>query len=57
VGALIEYITTERKDFQPMNVNFGVVAGYDKRQKEAVVRRALDEVAAWKREMDERLGA
>lgn len=57
VGALVEYITTERKDFQPMNVNFGIVAGYEKRQKEAVVRRALDGIAAWKREMDERLGA
>jgi hypothetical protein len=40
-----------------MTVNFGIVAGDDTRQKEAVVRRALDEVAAWKREMDERLGA
>jgi methylenetetrahydrofolate--tRNA-(uracil-5-)-methyltransferase len=47
IGALYRYISTERKDFQPMNVNFGLVEGYDKRRKEQVAARALETVQGW----------
>jgi methylenetetrahydrofolate--tRNA-(uracil-5-)-methyltransferase len=47
IGGLYRYISTERKDFQPMNVNFGLVEGYDKRRKEQVARRALETIKAW----------
>jgi methylenetetrahydrofolate--tRNA-(uracil-5-)-methyltransferase len=56
VGALYRYISTERKDFQPMNVNFGLLEGYDKRQKERVVRQALQTVQAWREKMERDLG-
>jgi methylenetetrahydrofolate--tRNA-(uracil-5-)-methyltransferase len=46
-GALIDYITTENNRFQPMNVNFGLIAGYNKREKKAVVDRALDALRQW----------
>jgi methylenetetrahydrofolate--tRNA-(uracil-5-)-methyltransferase len=46
-GALLQYITTERRDFQPMNVNFGILQDYNKKEKDRVVRRALEAVAAW----------
>jgi methylenetetrahydrofolate--tRNA-(uracil-5-)-methyltransferase len=49
VGALYRYISTERKDFQPMNINFGIVEGYNKRQKEQVAQRALETIDAWKK--------
>ena len=55
VGALYRYIGTERKDYQPMNVNWGLVEGYNKRKKEEVVRRALETVRAWKRRVEEEL--
>ena len=48
VGALLAYVTTPRKDFQPMNVNFGLLANYSKKRKEAVVRNALASIVAWK---------
>jgi methylenetetrahydrofolate--tRNA-(uracil-5-)-methyltransferase len=48
VGALYRYISTERKDFQPMNINFGLLEGYNKRQKEQVAQRALETIDAWK---------
>lgn len=47
MGALYRYISTERKDFQPMNVNFGLLEGYDKRRKEEVAARALETIKAW----------
>jgi methylenetetrahydrofolate--tRNA-(uracil-5-)-methyltransferase len=46
-GALYRYLSTERKDFQPMNINFGLLEDYDKRKKEQVARRALEAAAAW----------
>jgi methylenetetrahydrofolate--tRNA-(uracil-5-)-methyltransferase len=51
IGALYRYISTTRKDFQPMNVNFGLLEGYDKRKKEEVAARALETVAAWGQRM------
>lgn len=46
-GALLEYITTERKDFQPMNINFGILKGYNKRRKNKVVENALELIKKW----------
>jgi hypothetical protein len=35
-----------------MNVNFGLLKGYNKRQKDAVVKNALSAISAWKDETD-----
>ncbi len=48
VGALLHYITTKRKGFQPMNVNFGLLPNYNKKEKELVIERALDSISLWK---------
>lgn len=48
VGSLIAYITEERKEFQPMNINFGLIEGYSKARKEEVVRTALSLIEEWK---------
>ena len=48
VGALLQYITTEREDFQPMNVNFGIVQNYNKKEKDRVIKQALESVDSWK---------
>ena len=55
IGALYRYIGTERKDFQPMNVNFGLLEGYHKRKKEMVAERALTAIARWKERVAEDL--
>jgi methylenetetrahydrofolate--tRNA-(uracil-5-)-methyltransferase len=52
VGALLNYITTENDNFQPMNINFGLVKNYNKREKERVVRNALHAISSWKEEID-----
>jgi methylenetetrahydrofolate--tRNA-(uracil-5-)-methyltransferase len=51
-GALLAYVTTPRKDFQPMNVNFGLLPNYSKKHKESVVRNALAAIVAWKQEIE-----
>lgn len=51
-GALVRYVSTPRKDFQPMNVNFGLLEGYNKKRKEACARRALDDMEAWMKAKD-----
>jgi methylenetetrahydrofolate--tRNA-(uracil-5-)-methyltransferase len=48
IGALANYITTPTKNFQPMNVNFGIVKGYNKKYKEKVIEKALSSVSEWK---------
>jgi methylenetetrahydrofolate--tRNA-(uracil-5-)-methyltransferase len=48
IGALYRYISTPRKNFQPMNVNFGLLEGYNKRQKDAVIARALTSIEDWR---------
>ncbi|OPY00438.1 MAG: Methylenetetrahydrofolate--tRNA-(uracil-5-)-methyltransferase TrmFO [Syntrophorhabdus sp. PtaB.Bin047] len=48
IGALIRYLTTENKNFQPMNINFGLIEGYSKKNKEATVTTALQEIEKWK---------
>ncbi|HEX2928723.1 MAG TPA: methylenetetrahydrofolate--tRNA-(uracil(54)-C(5))-methyltransferase (FADH(2)-oxidizing) TrmFO [Candidatus Binatia bacterium] len=56
LGALLRYITDpERKRFQPMNVNFGLMPPLDvplrkKAKKEMMSRRALADMALWARE-------
>src|SRR6185503_1878940 len=58
LGSLLGYITdTERKRFQPMNVNFGLMPSLNlrlqrKAKKEMMSRRALADMAAWVRETD-----
>lgn len=48
IGALANYITTPTKNFQPMNVNFGIVKGYNKKYKEKVIEKALSSISEWK---------
>ncbi len=55
-GALYRYIGTERKDFQPMNVNFGLLEGYDKRKKDKVAAGALAAIAEWRAGIEKALG-
>ena len=55
VGALLQYITTETNNFQPMNVNFGLFKDYRKREKEKTVNRALQSIALWKKTVDEEM--
>jgi methylenetetrahydrofolate--tRNA-(uracil-5-)-methyltransferase len=56
VGALLHYITTENDNFQPMNINFGLVKNYKKREKDRVVKNALHVISAWKEEIKEQWG-
>jgi methylenetetrahydrofolate--tRNA-(uracil-5-)-methyltransferase len=58
LGALLGYISdSERKRFQPMNVNFGLIPPLSvrlrgKAKKEMLSRRALADMAAWLSELD-----
>ncbi len=58
LGALLGYISDpERKRFQPMNVNFGLIPPLSARlrgraKKEMLARRALADMAAWRRDLD-----
>jgi methylenetetrahydrofolate--tRNA-(uracil-5-)-methyltransferase len=58
LGALLRYITDpERKRFQPMNVNFGLLPPLPlplrgKTKKEMMARRALADMAAWARDAE-----
>ncbi len=53
LGSLVEYVTDEdRKEFQPMNANFGLIPPIGRKmprkaRKQALARRALDDMAAW----------
>jgi methylenetetrahydrofolate--tRNA-(uracil-5-)-methyltransferase len=59
LGALLRYITdSQRKKFQPMNVNFGLLpplTGHlrGKAKKEAMSLRALADMGAWAQRLDE----
>lgn len=55
VGGILRYITTETKHFQPMNVNFGLLQDYKKREKEKVVERALNSIEVWKMQIYEEM--
>lgn len=56
-GALIKYITTENKDFQPMNANFGILPPLgqiirDKAErKRQMAERSLREISVFKKEI------
>ncbi len=57
-GALIRYVTTENKDFEPMNANFGILPPLnmiikDKaKKKEMQSVRALEKITEYKKEID-----
>ena len=51
-GALIRYLTTPNKNFQPMNINFGLFEGYSKKTKQDSVDRCLADIGRWKEEME-----
>ena len=57
LGSLLGYITDlDRKRFQPMNVNFGLIPPLAARlrgraKKEMMARRALADMTAWAREI------
>jgi len=58
LGALLRYITdSQRKKFQPMNVNFGLLPPLSgvfrgKAKKEAMSQRALADLAAWVQDLE-----
>jgi methylenetetrahydrofolate--tRNA-(uracil-5-)-methyltransferase len=58
LGALLRYITdSERKAFQPMNVNFGLLPPLSgplrkKAKKEMLARRALADMEEWVRNIE-----
>jgi len=51
-GALLKYITTKTTNFQPMNINFGLVKNYNKKQKDRVAKNALSAIMEWKTMID-----
>lgn len=54
LGALARYITTENKDFEPMNANFGILPSLGKivkdkaQRKRLMAERSLEEIAKFK---------
>lgn len=56
LGSLAKYITTENKDFQPMNANFGILPPLDRivrdkaERKRLMAERSLSEVKRFKEE-------
>jgi methylenetetrahydrofolate--tRNA-(uracil-5-)-methyltransferase len=59
LGALLRYISEERKSFQPMNVSFGLLPSLHNRlrgreKKAMMARRALADMHAWALETEER---
>ena len=56
-GALLHYITTPVKNFQPMNINFGLIKNYNKREKDRVIAKALSSIAEWKKSVDDQIGS
>ncbi len=57
LGALARYITTENKDFQPMNANFGIIPPLDvilrdkSERKKQMAERSLKEILDFKKEL------
>jgi methylenetetrahydrofolate--tRNA-(uracil-5-)-methyltransferase len=58
LGALARYITTENKDFEPMNANFGILPPTGRiikdkaERKRAQAQRSLDAIAEFKKEIE-----
>lgn len=58
LGALANYIATPNLNFQPMNINFGVIASLDKRAKKAerrelIAQRSLEEIKKIKEKIND----
>ncbi len=54
LGALIRYIThTGLNNFAPMNANFGIIYRANIDKKEVVIERALKDIRAFKKQVDE----
>jgi methylenetetrahydrofolate--tRNA-(uracil-5-)-methyltransferase len=53
VGSLFKYITTQNDKFQPMNINFGLLKNYNKKEKQRVVHNALHAISLWKEELED----
>ncbi|HEY7168846.1 MAG TPA: methylenetetrahydrofolate--tRNA-(uracil(54)-C(5))-methyltransferase (FADH(2)-oxidizing) TrmFO [Candidatus Binatia bacterium] len=58
LGALLRYITEERKSFQPMNVSYGLLPSLHNRlrgrdKKEMMARRALADMDSWASQIDQ----
>lgn len=57
LGALTKYITTENKDFEPMNANFGILPPLERvirdkaERKREMAKRSLESVKEFKKEM------
>jgi methylenetetrahydrofolate--tRNA-(uracil-5-)-methyltransferase len=57
-GALAKYITTENKDFEPMNANFGILPPLDKivrdksERKRLMAERSLERINLFIKEMN-----
>lgn len=56
IGALLHYITTKKKDFQPMNINFGLLKEYRKKDKAKIVANALESISIWKERIENNAG-
>ena len=58
LGSLAKYITTENKDFEPMNANFGILPPLDRivrdkaERKKLMAIRSLERVREFKKEME-----
>ena len=59
LGALAHYVAAENRNFQPMNVTFGIMEGWPERVRggkqaryEKIAQRALEKVDQLRREMD-----
>lgn len=55
VGALLNYVATEKNNFQPMNMNFGLLKGYRKREKAKVAEHALSSISMWKQSIEQEI--
>lgn len=51
-GALLSYLGRPNDNFQPMNINFGLLENYSKKEKGEVIQRALQAISLWKEEID-----
>ena len=58
LGALAKYITTENKDFEPMNANFGILPPLDRivrdkaERKRLMAERSLNEISEFIKEIN-----
>ncbi len=58
LGALTKYITTENKDFEPMNANFGILPSLDcfikdkKERKRLMAERSLENIKSFVKEIE-----